>query len=778
MPFCASRAAGELIPWAARRRSNALALGLLALASIFCEVAPAQNAPEGPALKASGKAGPAKPTAAAAKKKGAPGPVTAKVVQPVEANRPLLLHVTEAGEVRIREDVARPRAVAFAPDGRWLVADRGANRIIVHGVDGEEKSIAVVSPDDADFLPNGGYLVTSARAKTVLELNAAGETVWRYDQLTAPMDADRLANGNTLIADSRPGRIVEVDAEKKIVWKHTDDIAFPWDADIAPDGNVIVADYNRHHVTCVRRDGSTCWRVNHIGHPSAVEVLADGSLLVATHKSGWLLAFDAQRNGIGHWRLGDELNDFAVGKSGELLAAYMLRPTDEAESAAAKRRVARARKAQRELGRIAQSPPSPAVKAGVTVVEGVETAKKNVVLVLFDSLRHDHVPWSGYWRDTAPRLDGLARRGLIFDQYITQAPWTKPSVASLLTSTYPSTHGATSQKPQSQLPMSLSTIAETLWANGYYTVALMENPHMGDRSSSKGFEQGYEVYHYVGGAGTAAERPASTISQAIEALSKRPADQPFFLTIFLMNPHYPYAPHRERFGDKTAGPSNAGPLNGYDAEIWEADEQIGRLLDYLESSGQTDRTIFVFTSDHGEEMGDHGKRFHGDTLHDCVTRVPMVMAGLDRIGRFPGLVREIDVVPTLLDYLGIEVEKPLAAQMAGVSVRRFLEPGIAKTGLVAYSQSRFRDTTHLVSERSESRKVIVDVIAGKAVVFDLERDPQEYDDLATPETSALEASRLAAWESGLQIASPDAGPTEVVPEEVLEQMRAVGYLNE
>lgn len=763
--------------WAARRSRSALVVGIVALAWILCGAA-AQHAPGKPAAKAPGEPAPAKPAAAAAKKKGAPGPVTANVVQPVEANRPLLLHVSEAGEVRTREDGARPRAVAIAPDGRWLVADRAANRIVVHSGDGKAKSLAVVSPDDADFLPNGGYLVASARQKAVLELNAAGETVWRYDQLTGPMDADRLANGNTLIADSRPGRIIEVDAEKKIVWSHTEEIAFPWDAEVTPDGNVIVADYNRHHVTCVRRDGSTCWRINHIGHPSAVEILADGSLLVAAHKSGWLLAFDAQRRGVGHWRLGDEINDVAMGKSGELLAALMLHPADEGEPATAKRRVARARKAQRELRRSAQSPPPPAVEAGVTVVEGVETAKKNLVLVLFDSLRHDHVPWSGYWRDTAPRLDELAHRGVIFDQYITQAPWTKPSVASLLTSTYPSTHGATSQKPQSQLPTSLSTLAETLWANGYYTVAVMENPHMGDRSSSKGFEQGYEVYHYVGGPGTAAERPSLTISQAIEALSKRPAEQPFFLTLFLMNPHYPYAPHRERFGDKTAGPSNPGPLNEYDAEIWEADEQVGRLLDYLDSSGQADRTIFVFTSDHGEEMGDHGKRFHGDTLHDCVTRVPMVIAGIDRVGRFPGLVREIDVVPTLLDYLAIEVEEPLADQMAGVSVRRFLEPGIAKTGLVAHSQSRFRETTHLVSERSESRKVIVDIIAGKAKVYDLERDPQEYDDLATPETSALETARLAAWESGLQIASPDAGPTEVVPEEVLEQMRAVGYLDD
>jgi arylsulfatase A-like enzyme len=688
--------------------------------------------------------------------------------------RPLVMRVTAAGGAQALRDLGRPRAVDVAADGRWLVVDKAANRVVVFGPgDGDRKVLEVALPEDADFLPGGGYLITSGGEKAVIELDESGARVWEYAGLERPLDADRLAGGNTLITDARPPRVIEVDPSKKVVWSHAEGILFPWDAERAPDGSTLIADYNRHQVACVRPDGSTCWRLNHIGHPSAVQILDDGSVLVAAHKSGWLLWFDARRRGIGSWRLGEELNDFAFAKNHGLITAQMLRGDGAFPE---RKRESLGRHVLRQLR--AGAPAGGDEGGGVEVAAAVETAKKNLVILLFDSLRIDHVPWHGYWRETAPRLHQLARRGLVFDQYITQAPWTKPSVASLLTSTHPSTHGATSQKPQSQLPVSLETIAETLWANGYFTVAVMENPHMGDRNSSKGFEQGYEIYRYVGGPRTDDKRPRLTVSEAVDILGKRPPDQPFFLTVFFMNPHYPYAPHQQRFGDKGSGPSNPGPINDYDSEIWEADEQVGRLLDFLAGSGHADDTIVVFSSDHGEEFGDHGKRFHGDTLYDCVISVPLVVAGLDRVGRFPGLVREIDLMPTLLDYLGIEVERPLAAQMAGVSVRRFLEPGVDATGLIAHSQSRFRDNTHLVSERSESRKVIADLEAGTAMIFDLTVDPQEYDDLATAETSAAELARLAAWESELEIAEPDAGPTEVIPEEVLERLRAAGYLGD
>lgn len=706
------------------------------------------------------------PAAAAASARADKGDGAQRKVPP----RSLLLHADAAGTVAELDGGGLASAVDFAPDGRWLFADKSRNRIVVVDRTGNEKSLTVKAPDDADFLAGGGYLVTSSRARSVVELDEGGKTVWRYTDLSKPMDADRLPNGNTLIADGRPGRVLEVDRAGNIVWSQSEGLLWPWDVERAPDDTVLVADYNRHQVRALRRDGSTSWVLYHVGHPSSLKLLDDGGFLVSTHKAGSVVRADSKGRILGNWRIGPDLEDFALAESGEALFALLSKP--ESELPVAVRDAA----AGELLENVRRAPPAGVAARGVTVASEVQTSGKNLIVILFDSLRRDHVPWHGYWRDTAPHLDELSRRALIFDQYITQAPWTKPSVASLLTSTYASTHGVVSQKPQSQLPASLTTIAEVLSSAGYYTAAVMQNPHMGDRRSSKGFEQGYQKYDYLGDKKLDGKLPGLMGDTAIETLRKRPEDRPFFLTMFFMNPHYPYEPHHLVFGDKKDGPSNPGPINSYDAEIFEADAAVGRLLAFLEENGLDDDTIVLFSSDHGEELGDHRNRFHGDTLYDCVLNVPLLVAGLDRNGRFPGLVREVDVMPTLLDFLGVVPGPDLRAQMVGVSVRPLLQPGIVRTGLVAYSQSQFRDNVHLVSERSESRKVIADLLANEVKIFDLMRDPQEINNLSTPETTRLELTRLSRWETGFETAEADAGPTEAVPEEVLERLRAAGYL--
>lgn len=700
--------------------------------------------------------------------------------------RPELSWIDSSGAVQTFGGVSRPSAVDCDGSGRYLVADRSANRVTVFGVTGEvERSLVVGLPEDADFLPGGGFLVTSGREQAVIEYDASGVEVWRYGGLGRPMDADRLADGNTLIADGNPPRILEVDRQGKILWSHEEGLLLPWDVELAAGGDILVADYNRHEVRCIRRDGTTCWRFNHIGHPSALHILPDGSFLVAAHKSGWILHVAGDRRVVGHWQIGREIEDFAIEEERLGLFASLYAEPRRRMLLAQMARLGpdHARAARRDSGaalleQLRRGTPPPPPKPQVRKLDGVETAGRNVVLILFDSLRHDHVPWHGYWRDTAPHIAALAMRGLVFEQFIMQAPWTKPSLASLLTSTHAAVHGVTSQKPDSQLPVSLVTMAELLADAGYFTVGVMQNPHMGDRGSSKGFEQGYQRYVYLGGRRGDDDGTPLMAPTAVEILEKRPPDKPFFLTMFFMNPHYPYESARNPFGDKADGPSNPGPINDYDGEILEADEQVGKLLAYLSAAGAIDRTIVIFTSDHGEEFGDHGVRFHGDTLYDCVLRTPLVIDGIDRAGRFDGLVRSIDLLPTLLDFLGIAPPQEAAEQMAGLSVRPFLEPGVARTGLVARAQSRFRDDVHLVAERSETHKIIADFKANRTRIFDLRIDSQEYNDLATGRDSARELKRLRDWEEDHDAAPPDEGPAEPIPEEVLERLRAAGYLND
>ncbi len=721
----------------------------------------------------------AKAQAKAAADNNAPAAKAAKP-QVKKKPQPLVPAVTvfdaSAKPPLVLQGASRPEAIDIDDRGRIAVADRRGNRVLLYDQNGvKQGEVKVGEPIDADFIAGDRLLVVSAKDKAVLELDPSGKTVWAYRDLRRPRDADRLANGNTLIADTAPSRIIEVDRTGKIVWSHKKGLKLPSDAELAPDGNILVADYNDHTVRCLRRDGTTCWRFNYVGHPSQLHLLADGTFVVGTHKAGSIVWVGKRREILGHWKVGPDLHDFTFAGSDRLLVAQMVRPDIEFSQQRRRQGAGEALAARR-----AGAPEPQAIKLGTYPVDGVSTAGKNLVLVLVDSLRRDHVPWHGYWRNTAPRLARVAAQGLIFERYYTQAPWTKPSVASLLTSTYPSVHGATSQLPKSHLPDSLTTLAEALSGAGYFTAAVMQNPHMGDRRSSKGFEQGYQRYEYLGHKKLDPEMPALLTTTAIEVLDAAPRNKPFFLTVFFMNPHYPYEPHEFVFGKKNEGPSNPGPVNGYDGETLEADHEVARILDHLTSMGRADDTIFVFSSDHGEEFGDHGRRFHGDTLFDCVLAVPLIISGLDRAGRFAGLTREIDLFPTLLDYLGVAVSSGLRKQMAGVSLRPFIERNAARTGLLSYAQTRFRDSVTLVAERSEDRKVIADLNKMEVQIFDLLEDPQEYNNLADGEQAAREFARLTKWglSLGPSVQPADSGEREAIPEEVLERLRAAGYLQD
>ena len=713
---------------------------------------------------------PAKPQGPGAIAAPAPAGATAPI-KPAAPPSAFVIELGDAAEAAWQAAAARPSSVDLDASGRRLVADRDANRVLLYGADGAlTDTFTAGAPLDADFVAGGNVLITSAQKKAVTELDARHQVVWEYANLTGPREAHRLDNGHTLIADTQPARVIEVDRAGGLVWSYSGDLLLPSAVRPYGDDQVLIADYNRHRVDCIRRDGSVCWRFNHIGHPSQLVVLPDGGFLVAAHKAGGIVHVASDRGVRGYWPLARDLEDFAR-VDGKLLVAVRPRGPQAplpALQAKAGGLLASVRSGSRRVR------PSPALLP----LPDVDTRRRNLIVILFDSLRRDHVAWEGYWRQTMPAVAELVRRATVFGQYIAQAPWTKPSVASLLTSTYPTTHGANSQKPYSQLPTSLVTMAEVLQDAGYFTAAVMENPHMGDRKTAKGFDQGYERYVFLGDTKLADQMPALMADRAIEVLRERPTDRPFFLTMFFMNPHYPYKPHRTLFGDEEAGPSNPGSQNSYDAEIREADTEVGRVLEEVAKQGLADHTIVVFTSDHGEEFQDHGKRFHGDTLFDCVLNPPLVIAGIDRVGRFPGLVREIDLLPTLLDYLGIPVSQELSAQMAGVSVRPFLERGAVPTGLVAYSETRFRNGMRMVSERSETRKVIADVAQGKVQIYDLANDPQEYNDLATPATQRAELRRLVRWQKSLRKAEREPHSREHISEADLERLRQAGYLND
>lgn len=747
-------------------------------------------------------------------------------VEGFRIDAPVALEIDGAGAVVWRStDFQHPISVKASSDGGRLIAGRVRSKVALLSSGGTVlDTITVPAATDADFLPDGRLLVTSEREGVVRELDRDGRVLWQYGGLKGPRDADRLPNGNTLICDSRASRVIEVDRAGTVVWEYSRDLNLPVDADLDENGQVLIADYNRHFVTCARRDGSVCWRFHHLGHPTEIQGLPDGTVLVGIPHAGMIVRIEPFNTIRDVWRLGGWIEDFSFTPEGNLLLAMTPLRTESLSKIFSAEAASRVIDSYRHAERLTHSSVSgsalmPALVSLVALALGAvvklrfrsgwawaavavavvpwlgvrlqeatakprrtsvhrETAKSNVVLILFDSLRKDHVPWYGYWRNTTPHLLALSSEALVFDQYITQAPWTKPSVASLLTSTYASNHGAVKQTADSHLPATLVTLPEVLLQEGYYTAAVMENPHMGDKNSTKGFEQGFDDYHFLSVAKHKDQLPALVVDRGMELIERRPSDRPFFLMLFFLNPHYPYEPKQKHFGDKMAGPSNPGPINDYDGEIFEADQQVGRLLELLRAQGLMESSIVVFSTDHGEEFGEHGQNFHGKTLYDPVLNVPLLVTGIGEQGRFPGLVREIDLMPTLLDYLGIEGSEEVRRQMAGVSVRGLIESGAERTGLVAYSETKFTDGINLISKRDERAKSIADLDRPRVEQYDLVQDPQEYNDLAGPSEARSELEHFERWLASQSQEEQPPVSRRPVSEAELEQLRALGYLGD
>jgi arylsulfatase len=324
----------------------------------------------------------------------------------------------------------------------------------------------------------------------------------------------------------------------------------------------------------------------------------------------------------------------------------------------------------------------------------------NVVVLMVDTLRADRLSFYGYGRPTAPRLAELARSGVVFREARSQAGCTYPSVSSILTSRWPQhflngqdTHGMA-------IPPGTPSVAELLERSGYATAAVSasivvrKTPSRVNRQG--GFGRGFQSFDE-----SCLERAADCVNERAGSLLDR-LPEPFFLYLHYLDPHQPYQPpadHPRRFapldtqarrwvrrgnpnqivrhlyeGDpKDFEPADAEYLSDlYDDEIAYLDARLAELFDRLRRGGRLERTIVVLLSDHGEELLDHGEWGHCRNLaYETVLHTPLVfwIPGGPR-GERSGLALNVDVVPTLLDLLGL-AHAPGA--FAGKSLRPLLE---------------------------------------------------------------------------------------------------------
>ena len=403
----------------------------------------------------------------------------------------------------------------------------------------------------------------------------------------------------------------------------------------------------------------------------------------------------------------------------------------------------------------------------LAVIAGCErqAGPLNLVIIGVDTLRPDHLGCYGYDRETSPEIDRLAARGTLFENAISQAPWTLPSFATIFTSLYPAQHGASAQN--TRLRTDHPTLAMMLLKSGYSTAGIINAPFLAPEFK---LDRGFEYYDYK--PPFAARVADGTTADALAWIDEH-VNERFFIFVHYFDPHLPYAPpepYDTRFYPDYAGnlpmpfdinhfprarATNFETMKTvseddwdyiralYDGEICYADRAIGDLIAGLDERNLTDNTLIVFLSDHGEEFFEHGGFEHGHTLYNELIKVPLIVLLPGQIpanARISQHVRLIDIAPTVLDFLGI----PPAPHLEGVSLRPLIT-GEGETAApegcllppgIGYSESMLYGTERK-SILAYPWKYTYEVMSGNHTLFNLKADPGETTDIAGTNADAL-----------------------------------------
>lgn len=396
----------------------------------------------------------------------------------------------------------------------------------------------------------------------------------------------------------------------------------------------------------------------------------------------------------------------------------------------------------------------------------------NVVLVTVDTLRPDHLRCYGYPDIETPALDGLARRGVLFENAVAQTPLTPPSHASIFTGQNPNTH-TVRNTGGFVLPSSSHPLARVLQEQGWDTAAFVGSAVM---KKLFGFNNGFALYDdempRPGNRNEYREDPerkaSAVVGRAIDWLEKRPAGKPFFLWVHVYDPHIPYQPPAE-FARKYKG-------RPYDGEIAYADRQIGRLFEAVEKKSPADKTVTAVLSDHGEGLGEHGEHTHGVFLYDSTLRIPFLIAGpgIPAGLRVKQQARTIDFLPTLLEVMGGRAP----GSVQGISLVPSFS-GATAAPEVSYAETLYpkmnMNWSELRALRTNRWKYIR---APRPELYDLASDPGE-----THNVISQNSSEARQFEAQLKnIVSPGGNGTEkvgtaMVDERVMDQLKSLGYVS-
>jgi arylsulfatase A-like enzyme len=445
----------------------------------------------------------------------------------------------------------------------------------------------------------------------------------------------------------------------------------------------------------------------------------------------------------------------------------------------------------------------------------------NLVLIVMDTQRADRTSVHGYHKPTTPNLERLAARGLVFESAYATASWTWPSTASILSGLHPQEHGVLN--PASCfLADSIETLPEVLQRIGVTTAAWSANPLI---VPDKNFDQGFELFDH----GKGGTRQSATIVPAVLDWLGAVAGTRFFLYVHLADTHAPLVPlpaARRQFApdvpldfDPKAIVDYAWPLlrgeghtpegavaterlvppehqrwigELYDACTWSGDYWVGRILARLDELGLSDETVVAYTSDHGEELFDHGLATHAQSVYRELTAVPLVLAGpgVPRGERVAVPVSSLHLAPTLARLAGAELHDPEVpldlTRVAG-------EHADADGGEVLFStmqgwwNGRYRQPIYGLragdyvlhyAPRGSDWGVRRPDPEGQWRLYDLSSDPEERVDLAGQDAERALALRDELRRRVGELEARRRTPTIEAGDATLEMLRAIGYIGD
>jgi arylsulfatase A-like enzyme/Tfp pilus assembly protein PilF len=392
----------------------------------------------------------------------------------------------------------------------------------------------------------------------------------------------------------------------------------------------------------------------------------------------------------------------------------------------------------------------------------------NLLVITTDTTRADHLGAYGNRSVATPVLDGLARDGILFADTVTPSPSTLPAHASLLTGLYPLHHGARANGTF-RLEEGVTTLAERLRDAGYRTGAVISAFVLDSRF---GLDQGFEVYHDDLTKGVKLsphmfrERAGELTNEPAVEWLRRNGREKFFLWVHYFDPHAAYLPPEPFRGDYADDP--------YDGEIAYVGSQIGALLSELEELGLRERTLVVYTSDHGEGLGEHGEQTHSLLTYDATLRVPLIFNAPSRLPRGRVVHRQtslVDVVPTALALLGEEVPDDLD----GENLTRPPEPVPRPVYFETVASMTLHGWAPLVGVRRSDYKY---VLAPTPELYDLRSDPRELDNLHEERPAIVDELKQALIElaGGDPLLAAQVPANLELDPETRKQLASLGYV--